>query len=113
MKMGPILPPPRRKGNRDMRNRNTRCLWWLLLTVVLDVTQFGFFDCSGLPILSLLFGVPTFGAIVGVPLLCHAILSDSYRSMGRRVGMCTMVVFLGAAMAIPAGFLMLFTHICP
>lgn len=86
-------------------------LWvWLLWTVVLDLGQFLVFPCSSLPLVSFALGVPTFGAIVAIPILRHSIVaSESLPAREKPVRLALLWAAL-LPIALFAGFLLLITH---
>lgn len=86
---------------------------WVCLTILLDFGQFFIFDCSYMPLLSLAFGLPAFGAIVATPLLLIETLQSETHSLLRKVVMSLVVVMAGMILTGAAGFLCLMTHFCP
>jgi|WetSurMetagenome_2_1015567.scaffolds.fasta_scaffold205355_1 hypothetical protein len=86
---------------------------WLLLTLALDCLQFLVFDCSEMPILSLLFGLPTFGAVAALPMLLVENWSHESRPLTLKLLVSVLETAGLLAIACLAGFFMLFTHLCP
>jgi hypothetical protein len=85
---------------------------WLVVTMLLDICQFALFDGNGMVPLSLLFGIPFFGAVVWTPMRWFAVCSDETLSVGRKVVSLVVHTILGLGIAIPSGIFLLFTHIC-
>jgi hypothetical protein len=88
-------------------------LVWLPLTLVLDVMQFLLSPCSGMPILSLLFGVPTFGAVVALPIVLVENWKDDSRRPITKVALSLVQIVALSAIVCLAGIILLFTHIAP
>jgi hypothetical protein len=101
-------------GVSDSRPSGLRqwLLIWLPCTIVLDLLQFLFFDCSRLPLLSILFGLPAFGAAVALPIvLFETWTTQSASTLAKTVKSVLAVVLLTAIVCL-AGVAVLLSHIC-
>jgi hypothetical protein len=102
-------------GSRSCGNRRRFWLiWlWLLLTLALDCLQFLLFDCSELPVLSLLFGFPAIGAAAALPIMLVANWTNDSRPLATKLLLSVLLAVGLLAIVCLAGIVMLFTHLAP
>jgi hypothetical protein len=91
--------------------RRGSLLWiWLIATILLDGLQFLLLPANKAWLLSLLLGLPTFGAAVAVPIEFVRIWTNRSQSMPIKLVM-SIVMFVGlSAIVCLAGGAMLFSH---
>jgi hypothetical protein len=95
-----------------MASRGRNLLWiWLIATIVLDYSQFLLLPGNKFWWLSLLFGLPTFGAAVAIPIEFSRIWSDPSRSAPSKLAW-SVLMFVGlSAIVCLAGIFTLFSHL--
>jgi hypothetical protein len=99
-------------GGRRYRNRQVLgwlCVW-VLLTLVFDCLQLLAFDCSEMPVISLLLGLPTFGAAVALPMLLVENWRHDSRPLAMKLFLSVLEIVALSTIACLAGIMMLFTH---
>lgn len=99
-----------------MRNqalhRRSNLLWiWLIATILLDYLQLLIWPSNCLWWLSLLLGIPTFGAAVAMPIQLVRIWTNESRSVPMKLAMSALTFVGLSAIVCLAGFFMLLTHI--
>jgi hypothetical protein len=112
MKERRLIAGIHRKGPARASRLSVWLVVWLPCTLALDLLQFLFFDCSGLPLLSILFGLPTFGAAVALPIVLFETWTTPSGPAWVKAVKSVVAVVLLLAIACLAGVATAFTHIC-
>jgi hypothetical protein len=101
---------PRRRRGRG-RLRVLQALW-LPATLLLDGLQFLVFPGNSEPLMSLFFGLFTFGAALALPIALVENWTYPSRSLPTKVILSLLTILGLSAIVYLAGLAMLFTHIC-